>query len=124
MKDTRPVNINLIAFRWPLTALLSITHRVTGVIIFAGVAILLYLLGLSLESEAGFTQAQDLVASALGKFIVWVIVSGLLYHLVAGTKHLIMDWGVGETLAGAAIAGRLTLVVSIVLIAAAGVWIW
>ncbi len=124
MKDTRPVNINLIAFRWPLTALLSITHRVTGVIIFAGVAILLYLLGLSLESEAGFTQAQDLVASPLGKFIVWVIVSGLLYHLVAGTKHLIMDWGVGETLAGAAIAGRLTLVVSIVLIAAAGVWIW
>ena len=124
MKDTRPVNINLIAFRWPLTALLSITHRVTGVIIFAGVAILLYLLGLSLESEAGFTQAQDLVASPLGKLIVWVIVSGLLYHLVAGTKHLIMDWGVGETLAGAAIAGRLTLVVSIVLIAAAGVWIW
>ncbi|MDB2553245.1 succinate dehydrogenase, cytochrome b556 subunit [Gammaproteobacteria bacterium] len=124
MKDTRPVNINLIAFRWPLTALLSITHRVTGVIIFAGVALLLYLLGLSLESEAGFAEAQRLITLPLGKFIVWVLVSGLLYHLVAGTKHLIMDWGVGETLAGAAIAGRLTLVTSIVLIAAAGVWIW
>jgi succinate dehydrogenase / fumarate reductase cytochrome b subunit len=115
VKDTRPVNINLIAFRWPLTALLSITHRVTGVIIFAGVALLLYLLGLSLESEAGFAEAQRLITLPLGKFIVWV---------VAGTKHLIMDWGVGETLAGAAIAGRLTLVTSIVLIAAAGVWIW
>ena len=91
MKDTRPVNINLIAFRWPLTALLSITHRVTGVIIFAGVALLLYLLGLSLESEAGFAEAQRLITLPLGKFIVWGLVSGLLYHLVARPIHLIME---------------------------------
>ena len=78
MKDTRPVNINLIAFRWPLTALLSLTHRVTGVIIFAGVALLLYLLGLSLESESGFAEAQRLISLPLGKFVVSWIFDSLL----------------------------------------------
>jgi succinate dehydrogenase / fumarate reductase cytochrome b subunit len=95
-----------------------------GVIIFVGVAILLYLLSLSLESEAGFVKAQQLVGSPIGKFVLWGIVSGLLYHLVAGTKHLIMDWGIGETLAGAAIGSRITLILSTLLIVIAGVWIW
>jgi succinate dehydrogenase / fumarate reductase cytochrome b subunit len=124
VKDTRPVNIDLTTIRFPLTAILSITHRITGVIIFIGVAILLYLLGLSLESEAGFAEAQQLLSSPLAKFVVWGIVSGLLYHLVAGTKHLVMDWGFGETLAGAAIGSRITLVLSTLLIVIAGVWIW
>jgi succinate dehydrogenase / fumarate reductase cytochrome b subunit len=124
VKDTRPVNLDLTAFRFPLTALLSITHRVTGVIIFFGVAVLLYLLELSLKSEAGFAEAQELLTSPLAKFVLWGVVSGLLYHIVAGTKHLIMDWGVGETLAGAAIAGRITIVTSVALIIAAGFWIW
>jgi len=124
VKDTRPVNIDLTTIRFPLTAILSITHRITGVIIFVGVAILLYLLSLSLESEAGFVKAQQLVGSPIGKFVLWGIVSGLLYHLVAGTKHLIMDWGIGETLAGAAIGSRITLILSTLLIVIAGVWIW
>jgi succinate dehydrogenase / fumarate reductase cytochrome b subunit len=124
VKDTRPVNIDLTTIRFPLTAILSITHRITGVIIFVGVAILLYLLSLSLESEAGFVKAQQLVGSPIGKFVLWGIVSGLLYHLVAGTKHLIMDWGIGETLAGAAIGSRITLIFSTLLIVIAGVWIW
>ena len=124
MKDTRPVNIDLTTIRFPLTAILSITHRITGVIIFVGVAILLYLLSLSLESEEGFVKAQQLVGSPVGKFVLWGIVSGLLYHLVAGTKHLIMDWGIGETLAGAAIGSRITLILSTLLIVIAGVWIW
>lgn len=124
MKDTRPVNIDLTTIRFPLTALLSITHRITGVILFVGVAILLYLLDMSLESAEGFARAQSLLAAPLAKLIIWGIVSGLLYHIVAGTKHLFMDWGFGETLEGAKVGARLTLVLSILLIIAAGIWIW
>ncbi len=124
MKDTRPINIDLTSIRFPLTALLSITHRITGVIIFVGVAILLYLLEMSLESEAGFSKAQELIGTPFAKFVIWGIVAGLLYHIVAGTKHLLMDLGFGETLSGAAISARITLIVSVLLIIAAGVWIW
>ena len=113
MKDTRPVNIDLTTIRFPLTAILSITHRITGVIIFVGVAILLYLLGLSLESAAGFAEAQRLLTLPVAKFVVWSIVAGRLYHIIAGTTHLIMDWGFGETLAGAVIGSRITLVLAI-----------
>ena len=43
---------------------------------------------------------QDLLQSFLAKLILWGILSALLYHLVAGIRHLIMDMGIGETLRG------------------------
>ncbi|MFT4861386.1 MAG: succinate dehydrogenase / fumarate reductase cytochrome b subunit [Pseudohongiellaceae bacterium] len=124
MKDSRPVNLNLLVFRWPLPAITSILHRLSGVLIFFGTAALLYLLQLSLSSEAGFTKALDLLDLALVKFAVWFIVAGLLYHLIAGVKHLIMDWGIGETIEGGKMGSILVLVTAFVAIAAAGVWIW
>ena len=91
MKDTRPVNIDLTTIRFPLTAILAITHRITGVIIFVGVAILLYLLGLSLESAAGFAEAQRLLTLPVAKFVVWGIVSGPVSytHLPLPTKRIV-----------------------------------
>lgn len=124
MKDNRPVNLNLAAFKWPLPALTSITHRISGVFLFIATAALLYLLQLSLQSEAGFEQARDYLAAPLVKFSLWVIVSALLYHLVAGIKHLIMDLGIGETLEGGRTGAILTIVISAIVIVIAGVWIW
>jgi succinate dehydrogenase / fumarate reductase, cytochrome b subunit len=124
VKDTRPVNLNLLVFRWPLTAITSFLHRLSGVLIFFGTAALLYLLQLSLRSESGFADAVDLLDGAFVKFAVWFIVAGLLYHLIAGVKHLIMDWGVGETISGGKTGSILVLVTSFVAIAWAGVWIW
>jgi len=124
VKDNRPVNLNLIAFKWPLPALTSITHRITGVVLFLGTAVLLYLLQLSLESEAGFQQASEYLAMPLVKLVIWAIVAGLLYHLIAGIKHLIMDFGIGETLEGGKTGAILTIVLSAIAIVIAGVWIW
>ena len=124
MKDTRPVNLNLLVFRWPLTAITSILHRLSGVLIFFGTAALLYLLQLSLSSEAGFAEVTELLNGTFVKFAIWFIVAGLLYHLIAGVKHLIMDWGIGETIEGGKMGSILVLITSFVAIAAAGVWIW
>lgn len=124
MKDKRPVNLDLTAFKWPLPALTSITHRISGVLLFFGTAVLLYLLQLSLQSEAGFQQAADYLAMPLVKLVVWVIVAGLMYHLIAGVKHLIMDFGIGETLQGGKTGAVITILISAVAIVIAGVWIW
>jgi succinate dehydrogenase / fumarate reductase cytochrome b subunit len=105
-------------------AITSILHRLSGVLIFFGTAALLYLLQLSLSSEAGFADATELLNLGFVKFFVWLIVAGLLYHLIAGVKHLIMDWGIGETIEGGKMGSILVLVTSFVAIAAAGVWIW
>lgn len=124
MKDTRPKNLNLFAIKWPLAAITSITHRVSGVFIFIGVALLLYLLELSLESEAGFALVVELLSNPIAKFIIWAVVSGLLYHLIAGTKHLLMDAGYGETKEGSLRGAQITIIVAVIAIAVAGAWIW
>lgn len=124
MKDNRPVNLNLFAFKFPLPAITSILHRISGVILFLGTAVLLYLLDLSLQSPQGFAQVTDLLAAPLTKLLVWAILAGLMYHLIAGVKHLIMDLGIGETLQGGRTGAVITLVLSVIAIAATGVWVW
>jgi succinate dehydrogenase / fumarate reductase cytochrome b subunit len=124
VKDTRPVNLNLLVFRWPIPAITSILHRISGVFIFFGIAALLYLLDLSLSSQAGFDEAATLLSGTTVKVIVWAVASGILYHLIAGIKHLIMDYGFGETVEGGRTGAILVLVISAIAIAAVGYWIW
>ena len=124
MNSQRPVNLDLRTIKLPITAYTSILHRISGVILFFGIAILLYGLELSLSSEEGFAQVHACMSSPLVKFIVWGLLSALLYHLVAGIRHLCMDAGVGETLEGGKLGSKIVLVVSAVLILLAGVWIW
>ena len=80
---TRPVNLDLTTVKFPLPAITSILHRISGVALFFGIGVVLYLLQLSLESEAGFERVQLFRATPV-KLMVWLILTGLLYHLIAG----------------------------------------
>ena len=110
--------------RLPITAWTSIAHRASGVFLFAGMAVLIWALDASLASPESFAELQDCLASPLAKLVIWAVVAGLIYHSVAGVKHLIMDLGVGETMEGGTRGAKIVLAVSIVLILLAGVWIW
>ncbi len=124
MNKKRPVNLDLTAFRFPLPAITSIIHRVSGVALFVGVAFLIYALDLSLSGEQGFAQVKECLDGFFAKLVIWGIVSALIYHLVAGIKHLLMDCGLGETLEGGQLGAKVTIVVSVVAILLSGVWIW
>jgi succinate dehydrogenase / fumarate reductase cytochrome b subunit len=124
VNSKRPVNLDLTQFKFPLPAITSIIHRITGVILFIGIAILLWGFDLSLTSEQGFNQLAAVMEGFFPKVILWGIVSALLYHLVAGIKHLLMDLGIGETLEGSVYGAKATLVISAILIVLAGVRIW
>ncbi|WP_312960950.1 succinate dehydrogenase, cytochrome b556 subunit [Stutzerimonas nitrititolerans] len=124
VKSQRPVNLDLRTIKLPITAYTSIIHRVSGVILFVGVAIMLLALDASLSSEEGFAEVKAYLSSPLVKLIVWGLLSALLYHLVAGIRHLIMDIGHGETLEGGKLGSKIVIAVSVVLILLAGVWIW
>jgi succinate dehydrogenase / fumarate reductase, cytochrome b subunit len=124
VKDNRPKNLDLATLRFPLPALASITHRISGVVIFAGVFVLLWLLAESLSSESGFITVQQWLSTTPVKLVIWAILAGLLYHLIAGIKHLVMDFGIGETLEGANTGAWLVIVVSAIAIVLTGVWIW
>ena len=93
-------------------------------VIFAGVFVLLWLLAESLSSESGFITVQQWLSTTPVKLVIWAILAGLLYHLIAGIKHLVMDFGIGETLEGANTGAWLVIVVSAIAIVLTGVWIW
>jgi succinate dehydrogenase / fumarate reductase cytochrome b subunit len=124
VKDNRPVNLDIGTMRLPITAWASITHRVTGVALFVGMAVLLWLLDASLSSPEGFAAAADALDSVLAKLIVWGVVSALIYHSLAGVKHIVMDFGIGETMEGGVTGARIVIALSVVLILIAGAWIW
>ena len=124
MNSQRPVNLDLRTIKLPITAYTSILHRISGVILFLGIAVLLFALDKSLASEEGFAEVQAYLTSPLAKLVIWGLLSALLYHLVAGVRHLIMDMGIGETLEGGKLGSQIVLAVSAVLIVLAGVWIW
>lgn len=124
MKDNRPKNLNLITIHFPIPAITSILHRISGVFLFVGTAVLMWLLAESLRSEQGFAQVQQWLALPLMKLVVWAILSALLYHVIAGVRHLLMDVGIGETLEGGRTGAILIIVFSVIAIVLAGVWIW
>lgn len=93
-------------------------------IIFIGIGFLLWGFDVSLSGEDGFNRLQSIMQGFLPKLIVWGILSALLYHFVAGIRHLLMDAGIGETLEGGRLGAKLVVVVAVVLIVLAGVWIW
>ena len=124
MKDKRPVNLDIGTMRLPITAWTSIAHRASGVFLFAGIAVLIWALDASLASPESFAELQACLASPLAKLVIWAVVAGLIYHSVAGVKHLIMDLGVGETMEGGTRGAQIVLAVSIALILLAGIWIW
>lgn len=124
MNKKRPVNLDLSTIKLPVTAYVSILHRISGVALFGGVAVLLWLLDASLESEESFLAMQDVIANPIFKFVIWGVLAILAYHTVAGVRHLTMDGGVGESLRGGRIGAKLVVVLAIILIVLAGVWVW
>ena len=124
MSSDRPVNLDLTTFRFPITAIASILHRVSGVVLFFGSFILMALLGMSLDNEAGFADARALLDNGFVALIIWGVLAALAYHFVAGVKHLFMDMGYGETLESGPIFAKVSMASAVVLMVLAGVWVW
>jgi len=120
----RPVNLDIGTIKLPITAIVSILHRISGVILFAVVAVLLWTLDLSLSGEEGFAAVRECLASPVAKVVLWGCLAALAYHVVAGVRHLIMDLGIGESLEGGRLGAKLVMIIAVVLILLAGVWVW
>jgi succinate dehydrogenase / fumarate reductase, cytochrome b subunit len=125
VKKQRPVNLDLTTIRFPVTAIASILHRVSGVITFVAVGILLWLLGLSLSSEEGFQTASAIMSGFFVKFILWGILTALAYHAVGGIRHMLMDFGwLEETFEAGKRSANVSFAITVVLSLLAGVLVW
>ena len=98
--DHRPVYIDLRKINLPVSALISITHRLSGMyIFFITLPLMLALIYFSTESEDSFNDLSLFLKNY--KFILGLIVLSfciLWYHILSGVRHLIMDAHIGESL--------------------------
>ena len=85
----------LMNYRQPLAAIVSILHRISGVLIFALLPFVLYLLQESLRSEISFAHYQGFVTYPLVKLVILALVWAIMHHMFAGVRHLVMDLHVG-----------------------------
>lgn len=124
LNKDRPVNLDISTIKLPLAAWTSITHRISGVILFFGIGVLLWLFDQSLSGPDGFARVREIVTSPLAKLVVWGVLAALAYHLVAGVKHLLLDLGLGESKEAAPRGAAAVIIVSVILIVLVGAWLW
>jgi succinate dehydrogenase / fumarate reductase cytochrome b subunit len=120
----RPINLDLMSMKFPPMAIASILHRISGIVLFLLLPLMLYLLQHSLHSAESFTKTHLLLAHPLYQLMLWAFGSALIYHVLAGIRHLVMDAGWGEHLPLGKYTALLVIVLSVILILVLGMWIW
>jgi succinate dehydrogenase / fumarate reductase cytochrome b subunit len=94
----RPVFLDLRKIRLPVNALVSILHRVTGVVLVLLIPVLIYTLQLSLSGPEGFMRVAELLSGWPARLVAIILLWVLIHHLVAGLRFLALDldFGVGR----------------------------
>jgi succinate dehydrogenase / fumarate reductase cytochrome b subunit len=129
-KKLRPKYLSLPAIlfeiRLPLPALVSILHRISGALLFFPfTAWLLYLLDVSLVSEAEFARVRDdYLQAPLAKIGLLVFVWAFAHHLFAGIRYLLLDLDKGIELRPARISSAVVIVLGLAVTLVFGIRLW
>ena len=114
----KPVYINLFKIQLPLSALLSISHRVSGILIFFMVLpVSAYILNILLASQASFISFLDAYKASifLRTFVLFNILI-FVYHVIAGIRHMLMDFHlISETLSAANTSAKIAMILFLVI---------
>ncbi len=124
VKAKRPINLALTTLTFPPMAIVSILHRMTGILLFLLMPFALYLLHLSLASPDSFVQLQTMFTCSLFKLSLWVFGGAMIYHVIAGIRHLLSDLGCGEHLPFARWTAYGVMALSAISILFLGTLIW
>jgi len=110
-----PLSPHLQIYRWHISSLLSITHRIAGVINFISlILIIFWLVALSL-GENNYESFLLMINSFFGKFILIGFTWSMSFHVLGGIRHLFWDLGYGFEIKTANISGIIVIISSLVL---------
>ena len=115
MNDSKnPLSPHLQIYRWQISSLLSITHRISGVInLFALILIFFWLIILSFN-ESNYEFFLSTINSFFGKFILISFTWSMCFHILSGIRHLVWDIGYGFEIKTANISGIIVIISSLV----------
>jgi succinate dehydrogenase / fumarate reductase cytochrome b subunit len=123
-QKARPKFLDLFAIRLPVPGWVSILHRISGFGLFLFLPLLLWLFDNSLHSRASFARFQGYLANPVIKVILLGLLWAFLHHLLAGLRHIAMDFDWGVNLHAGRNSAKLVLIVSLVLTVVLGAMLW
>lgn len=124
MNSSRPVHLDLTRMKFPPMAIVSVMHRISGVVLFLLLPLVLYMLHTSLQSGADFSSLYYLTAMTSMKILLWILISAVSFHFFAGIRHMAMDCGFAESLKAGRISAYVIFGLEIIAMILAGVWLW
>ena len=124
MKKQRPVNLDMTTIKLPPAGQASILHRITGVAMFFALLFVIYAWAVSLSSLEGYNSILQAMDAWYGKIILIGTISALLYHIIGGIRHAVMDMGHWEELDSGNLSAQIAMGLWVVISIALGVLLW
>ena len=114
MEDKKPLSPHIQIYRWHISSLVSISHRITGIINIIIITLICLWASLLLLGESKYETINLLLNSLLGKFIMLCIIWSFSFQILSEIRHLIMDLGYGFELKTTKITGLIVIFGSII----------
>ena len=115
MENKSPLSPHIQIYRWHISSLVSITHRITGIINIIGITFICFWSCLLLLGENNYEAINLFLKSLFGKFIILGITWSFSFQILSEIRHLIMDLGYGFELKITRITGLIVIFGSIIL---------
>ena len=97
--NNRPLSPHLQIYRPQITSVLSILHRITGVVLSAGIVVLVYWLAAAAGGSESYAFALTILGSVAGRVFLFGWTLAFFYHFLNGIRHLVWDTGRGFEIA-------------------------
>ena len=115
MENKQPLSPHIQIYRWHISSLVSISHRITGIINIVVITLICLWASLLLLGESKYETINLLLNSLIGKFIILAITWSFSFQILSEIRHLIMDFGYGFELKITKITGLIVIFGSIIL---------
>ena len=115
MDNNNPLSPHIQIYRWHISSLVSICHRITGIINIIGITLICLWVSLLLFGESNYQSINSFLNSFTGKFFILGITWSFSFQVLSEIRHLVMDFGYGFELSTTKITGLLVIFGSIIL---------
>jgi succinate dehydrogenase / fumarate reductase cytochrome b subunit len=115
MENKEPLSPHIQIYRWHISSLVSISHRITGIINIIAITLICLWASLLLLGESYYIMINSLLSSLIGKFIILTFSWSFSFQVLSEIRHLIMDLGYGFELKTTKISGIFVIFGSIIL---------
>ena len=115
MENKPPLSPHIQVYRWQISSLVSISHRITGIINIIAITLICLWISLIFLSESKYETINLLLNSPVGKFIILGVTWSFSFQILSEIRHLIMDLGYGFELRTTKISGLIVIFGSVIL---------